>query len=241
MRSAKGIAMCARPCCHSEPCQPGDTRYLVMRRTGLSLLLTMMSVLVVWAQQDASSPAAIAPKLDTPQARVIVATLQPRSPAIAANGHATNRVLVYLDDGSMTHTEGGRTTKIDFHRGDVRWRAASGPYISENTSDHPIRILEVDLKGPPAGPATKSALDAVAVDPKHFKVQFENDAVRVLRVHYDAHDKSQNHEHVLNRVILYLNDSVVGKMDEVRASGPRIHVEENDSDQPADAIAIEVK
>ena len=241
MRSAKAIAMCARSCCQSEPCQPGDTRYLVMRRTGLSLLLTMMSVLVVWAQQDASSPAAIAPKLDTPQARVIVATLQPRSPAIAANGHATNRVLVYLDDGSMTHTEGGRTTKIDFHRGDVRWRAASGPYISENTSDHPIRILEVDLKGPPAGPATKSALDAVAVDPKHFKVQFENDAVRVLRVHYDAHDKSQNHEHVLNRVILYLNDSVVGKMDEVRASGPRIHVEENDSDQPADAIAIEVK
>jgi len=241
MRSAKGIAMCARSCCQSEPCRPGDTRYLVMRRTGFSLLLTMMSVSVIWAQQDASSPAAIAPKLDTPQARVIVATLQPRSPAIAANGHATNRVLVYLDNGSMTHTEGGRTTKIDFHRGDVRWRAASGPYISENTSDHPIRILEVDLKGPPAGPATKSALDAVAVDPKHFKVQFENDAVRVLRVHYDAHDKSQNHEHVLNRVILYLNDSVVGKMDEVRASGPRIHVEENDSDQPADAIAIEVK
>ena len=241
MRSAKAIAMCARSCCQSEPCQPGDTRYLVMRRTGLSLLLTMMSVLVVWAQQDASSPAAIAPKLDTPQARVIVATLQPRSPAIAANGHATNRVLVYLDNGSMTHTEGGRTTKIDFHRGDVRWRAASGPYISENTSDHPIRILEVDLKGPPAGPATKSALDAVAVDPKHFKVQFENDAVRVLRVHYDAHDKSQNHEHVLNRVILYLNDSVVGKMDEVRAAAPRIHIEENDSDGPADAIAVELK
>jgi hypothetical protein len=43
----------------------------------------------------------------------------------------------------------------------------------------------------------------------------------------DAHDKSENHEHLLNRVILYLNDSVVGKMDEVRASGPRVHVEEN--------------
>jgi len=241
MRSAKGIAMWARSFCQAGPCQPGDTRHLVMRGTGLSLLLTMMSVSVVWAQQDAAAPAAIAPKLDTPQVRVSVATLQPRTPAIAANGHATDRVLVYLDNGSMTHTEGGRTTAIDFHRGDVRWRAASGPYIFENTSAHPIRILEVDLKGPPAGPAVKSVLDAVAVDPKHFTVQFENDAVRVLRVHYDAHDKSQNHEHVLNRVILYLNDSVVGKMDEVRASGPRIHVEENDSDQPADAIAVELK
>jgi hypothetical protein len=209
--------------------------------TGLSLLLTMMPVSVVWAQQQASASGAIALKLDTPQARVTVATLQPRTPAVATNGHATDRVFIYLDNGSMTHTEGGRTTTIDFHRGDVRWRAASGPYISENTSDHPIRILEVDLKGPPAGPAVKSALDVVAVDPKHFTVQFENDAVRVLRVHYDAHDKSQNHEHVLNRVNLYLNDSAFGKMDEVRASAPRIHVEENDSNQPADAIAIELK
>ncbi|HUR33522.1 MAG TPA: hypothetical protein VM032_06980 [Vicinamibacterales bacterium] len=214
---------------------------MVPRRTGLVLLLTLMSVPVVRAQRGAAPPGATAPRLDTPQARVIVATLQPRTPVVAANGHTTNRVFVYLDNGSMTHTEGGRTTTVDFHRGDVRWRAASGPYTSENTSDHPVRILEVDLKGPPAGPAVKSALDAVAVDPKHFKVLLENDAVRVIRVHYDPHDRSQNHEHVLNRVVLYLNDSVVGKMDEVRASPPRIHIEENDSDQPADAIAVELK
>ncbi len=212
-----------------------------MRRAGLWLLLTMMSVSVVWAQQDAAALAAITPMLDTPQVRVMVTTLQPRTPATAANGHATNRVLVHLDNGSMTHREGGRTTTIDFHRGDVRWHAASGPYVFENTSDHPIRILEVDLKGPPAGPAAKSALDVIAVDPKHFKVLFENDAVRVLRVHYDPHDKSENHEHVLNRVNLYLNDSAFGKMDEVRAAAPRIHIEENDSNQPADAIAVELK
>jgi hypothetical protein len=46
--------------------------------------------------QDFSAPA-IAPRLDTTQARVIVATLQPRTPAMAKNGHATNRVLIYLD------------------------------------------------------------------------------------------------------------------------------------------------
>ncbi len=212
-----------------------------MRRTGLCLLLVLMSVLVVRAQQDATAPAAIAPKLDTPQVRAIVATFQPGTSVITANGHPTNRVLVYLDNGSMAYMENGRTTTIDFQRGDVRWRGASGPYTSRNTSDHPIRILEVDLKRSPAGPAPKSALDVIAVDPKHFKVQFENDAVRVLRVHYDPHDKSENHEHVLNRVILYLNDSVVGNMDEVRAAPPRIHVEENDSDRPADAIAIELK
>jgi hypothetical protein len=199
-------------------------------------------LLVASAQtQNPPAPATITPKLDTPQTRVIVATLQPRTPSIAPNGHATNRVLIYLDNGSMTRKEGDQVTTIDFHRGDVRWRPAGGPYTSENTSDHPIRILEVDLKGPPSGPAPKTALDPVVVDARHYKVEFENEQVRVLRVHYDAHDKGENHQHVLNRVVLYLNDQPGAKTDEVRASGPGTHVEENASDQPADRIAVELK
>src|SRR5437667_12772960 len=102
----------------------------------------MMSVLCALitsglALQNPPAPAGIAQRLDTPQARVIVATLQPRTPAVAANGHATNRVLIYLDDGVMTRKEGTESTKIEFHRGDVRWRPASGAYTAENVSDHP--------------------------------------------------------------------------------------------------------
>jgi hypothetical protein len=44
-------------------------------------------------------------------------------------------------------TEGGATTSGTLKRGDVRWRAANGPYIAENTTDTPIRIMEIDLKG----------------------------------------------------------------------------------------------
>ena len=32
-------------------------------------------------------------------------------------------------------------------------------------------------------------LDPVAVDTKHYKVEFENEHVRVLRVHYGPHEK----------------------------------------------------
>jgi hypothetical protein len=190
--------------------------------------------------QTASAPA-ITPRLDTAQARVIVATLQPRTPAVAQNGHETNRVLVYLDDGVMTRKEGDRSAKIEFHRGDVRWRPASGAYTAENISDHPIRILEIDLKGPPAGPAPASALDPVAVDPQHYKVEFENDQVRVLRVHYGPHEKGQTHEHFLNRVVVYLNDQPGAKADDVRVAGAGKHAEENASAQPADRIAVELK
>jgi hypothetical protein len=209
---------------------------LMTRHAALALLLAANL-----AAQNAPAPAKITSKLDTPQARVYVATLQPRTPSRSPTGHATNRVLVFLDDGVMTRQEGADTQTITFHRGDVRWRPASGAYVAENTSDHPIRILEIDLKGRPGGPAPVSKLDPTVVDPKHYKIDFENDQVRVLRVHYNARETGAEHEHILNRVVVYLNDQPGAKADDVRMSGAATHTESNASDQPADRIAIEIK
>jgi hypothetical protein len=211
-----------------------------MRITRLIVPFALLFTSGVGAQ-NAPAPAAVTPRLDTPQARVIVATLQPRTPAIAKNGHATDRVLIYLDNGVMTRKEGERSEKIEFRRGDVRWRPASGEYVAENVSDHPIRILEIDLKGPPAGPAPVTKLDPVAVDGKHYKVELENEHVRVLRIHYDGREKGQTHEHILNRVVLYLNDQGTTKADDVRMAGAATHAEENAANTPADRIAVELK
>jgi hypothetical protein len=208
----------------------------MIRHIALAFLLA-----ATLAAQNAPAPAAITSKLDTPQARVYVATLQPRTPSRSPNGHATNRVLVYLDDGVMTVQEGANTQTIAFHRGDVRWRPAGGAYVAENTSEHPIRILEIDLKGRPAGPAPVSKLDPAVVDTRHYKIAFENDDVRVLRVHYEARETGAEHEHILNRVVVYLNDQPGAKADDVRMAGAATHTEQNASDQPADRIAIEIK
>ena len=211
-----------------------------MRNTRFSILFALLSAVGLSAQ-NAPAPAAVTQKLDTPQTRVIVATLQPHTPSISRTGHATNRVLIYLDDGVMTRTEGEQTTKIEFHRGDVRWRPASGAYTAENISDHPIRILEVDLKGPPAGTPTATKLDPTVVDKAHYKVEFENDYVRVLRIHFGPNEKGLTHEHILNRVVVYLNDQPNAKADDVRLAGAATHAEENASAQPADRIAVELK
>jgi hypothetical protein len=184
---------------------------------------------------------AIEQKLDTPQARVFVATLPPHAPIVSKAGHATHRVLIYMDDGAMQMTEGGATSTNTFKRGDVRWRAASGPYTAENTTDRPIRILEIDLKGKPSGPLPVTALDPVAVDPQHYKVEFENEYVRVLRVTFGPGEKGARHEHVLNRVVFYLNDQPNAKSDDVRMSGAATHAEANDSAQTAYRIAVEIK
>jgi quercetin dioxygenase-like cupin family protein len=201
----------------------------------------LFALLLAVGQQGQSAPVTITNKLDTPQARVYVATLQPRTPARSPNGHATDRVLVYLDDGVMTVQEGADTQTTTFHRGDVRWRPAGGAYVAENTSDHPVRILEIDLKGKAAGPAPVSKLDPAVVDARHYQVAFENDRVRVLRVHYGPREAGAEHEHLLNRVVVYLNDQPAANADDVRMAGAATHTEQNASDQPADRIAIEIK
>ena len=190
----------------------------------------------------AQTPAVtITERLDTPQARVFVATLQPHAPVVSKAGHATHRVLIYMDDGEMKMTEGGSATTSTFKRGDVRWRAASGPYTAENLTDRPIRLLEIDLKGKPAGPLPVTALDPVKVDPQHYKVDFENEFVRVLRVTFGPGEKGARHEHILNRVVFYLNDQTNAKADDVRMSGAATHSEANESSQTAYRIAVELK
>jgi hypothetical protein len=202
----------------------------------------MLALFVAVGLAQNAPAVAIDNKLDTPQVHVYVATLPPNTPVPSQTGHATNRVLIYLDTGVMTRQDGSdKVQKIEFHRGDIRWRPASGAYVAENISDHPIRILEIDLKGKSTGPAPVSKLDPTVVDAKHYKVELENDKVRVLRIHYDPHDKGQLHEHILNRVVLDLNDQPGAKADDVHISGAATHTEENASDQPADRIAVELK
>ena len=122
---------------------------------GIAQRFAMLALFAAAGIQAQNPPgaAAIASKLDNAQVRVYVATLLPHAPVPSRTGHATNRVLLYLDNGAMTRQDGGDTPqKIEFHRGEVRWRPASGAYVAENTGDQPIRILEIDLKGKPAGP-----------------------------------------------------------------------------------------
>ena len=69
--------------------------------------------------QNGPAPVSIANKLDTPQACVYVATLLPHMPSRSPNGHATNRVLVYLDDGVMTRGNWSRRSDV------IRWLPAS--------------------------------------------------------------------------------------------------------------------
>jgi len=98
-----------------------------------------------------------------------------------------------------------------------------------------------------------SAQDAVKVDPKHYTVITENDQVRILRVHYGAHEKSVMHAHP-NSVAVFLTDAkgkftfpdgktqdFTGKAGDTQYEEAVTHLPENTGDAAMDIIVIELK
>ena len=95
--------------------------------------------------------------------------------------------------------------------------------------------------------------DPVAIDPGHYAVEFENEKVRVLRIRYGPHEKSEMHSHpplvgiflTPHRSRHVLPDGQVlemeGKPGDVRYLDAIEHAPENSSDAPFELIAVELK
>ncbi len=98
-----------------------------------------------------------------------------------------------------------------------------------------------------------SAQDPTKVEPKHYKLDFENDKVQVVSVHYGAHEKSALHEHpggvvvILTSAHLRFTDEngktreIFSKPGEARWYPPFKHRVENLGDTPYDAVYVGIK
>jgi quercetin dioxygenase-like cupin family protein len=97
------------------------------------------------------------------------------------------------------------------------------------------------------------AQDATKVDPKHYKVEFENDQVKVLRITYGPGEISKMHSHA-EGVVVFLSDGKGkftlpdGKTSEENFKSGLViwtdattHQPENIGDQPFEIIQIEMK
>src|ERR1041384_873977 len=201
-------------------------------------LLGVLTATLLWAQTAAQSPT---PTIDTPQARVILSTEQHHRPG-ALHEHATNRVQIYLDSGvTILTSPSGKVERVEYKAGHVRWSTAGGKHVSENITDHPVRIVEIELKNKPNPGLKMRPLDPLKVDPKHYKLELDNDQVRVVRVRFGPGEKGVQHEHALNHVVVYLNDQSKGKAGEFRLQPPETHSEENPLNHAVERIAIDLK
>jgi len=113
--------------------------------------------------------------------------------------------------------------------------------------------VEVKKPGDPAKTPT-SPLDPVKVASGNYHVEFENSQVRVVRVHMGPHQSVPLHQHMLNRVVVYLTDqntritptdgnveNARHKAGEASWGGPTKHREENLKDTPFEAVVVELK
>jgi len=97
------------------------------------------------------------------------------------------------------------------------------------------------------------AQDPTKVEPRHYKLDFENEKVQVVSVHYGPHEKSAMHEHpggvvvVLTAAHLQFTDEngktreVFAKPGEVRWYPPFKHKVENLGNTTYDAVYVGIK
>src|SRR5258708_4748005 len=98
-----------------------------------------------------------------------------------------------------------------------------------------------------------SAQDPTKVEPKHYKLRFENDRVQVVNVHYGPHEKSEMHDHPGGVVVVITGGhlkftdqngkvtEVYAKEGEARWFPPFKHKVENLGDEPYNAVYIGIK
>jgi quercetin dioxygenase-like cupin family protein len=97
------------------------------------------------------------------------------------------------------------------------------------------------------------AQDATVVDAKHYKVEFENEQVRVVRINYGPGEKSVMHEHLPNLAV-FLTDGQVkftlpdGTSQEVPVKAGASqwdpggkHLPQNTGEKPLEVVLVELK
>lgn len=164
-------------------------------------------------------------------------------------------VSISLSAGKSRYTApDGKTTEVEAKAGGATWSAPQ-KHSSENLSPKTVEAIQVELKQKPGAALTAAPAseDAVTVDPKHYKVVFQNDRVRVLQIHYGPNEKSVMHAHPAS-VAVFLTD---GKMKFTLADGKAIvsdvkpgqaqwsdnqkHLPENTGTKPFEVILVELR
>lgn len=192
--------------------------------------------------------------IENDDVRILDVVVQPHEKT-KMHEHKANRVMIYKNAGSQDFEfADGKKSVLKFKEGQVLWSPGGGAHAAAVSTPNSVGIVEIELKKPGAGKKVTTALDPLKVDTKHYKLEFENDQVRVVRVHFGAHEAAPLHENQLNRIMVYLTDAkarvttVDGKVDEtprkagdIMQGGAGKHSELNTLDKPVEVIVVELK
>ena len=166
--------------------------------------------------------------------------------------HLTNRVMIYFQAGTNTiRYPDGRVSPEHFRAGEVQWNNAMGTHTATITAAGPVDIVHIELKSPPA---MVPAIKTTAPDPAHFKVELDNNQVRVLRLHLRKGEKTRTYDERLERLLVPLTEArlrtagsdgtakaVHYRPGEVQWLMPGTQSDKNAGNAPYEAIIVEFK
>lgn len=202
----------------------------------------------------AADPAHYSVELENDAVRLVRITYGPgeestmhRHPANCAIGLSPGSFQMTAPDGTVTED----TTAL----GEVECDEAT-VHLPKNTGSEAAELILVELQeGATAGTDWAPAEpDAVAADPAHYSVEFENDAVRLLRIRYAPGETSVMHHHPANCAI-FLHDQPAtfevpsGEVEEVEPSETgtvtcadgEVHLPTNTGDGELELVLLELK
>lgn len=167
-------------------------------------------------------------------------------------------VFVTARNNRLTTTDGKSQVSVN-KPGEIQW-AGPATHRSENLSDAEFEAIRVQPKVPAIAPkpAPPEKMDAVVIDKQHYKVEFENQYVRVIRLKVAPHEKLIMHKHpdtfavVVNLTAQHMRQyhEGGGKPTESTSKAgtarwappsPAAHADENLSDQPMEVVRVELK
>ncbi|MBA2588260.1 MAG: hypothetical protein H0U98_06495 [Alphaproteobacteria bacterium] len=156
--------------------------------------------------------------------------------------HLTNRVMIYFEAGTNTiRYPDGKVSPEHFKAGEVQWNDAMGTHTAQIAARGPVDIVHVELKSPPA---MKPTVKAPALD-KHFKVELDNNQVRVLRLRLAQGEKTTPYQEPFERLLVPLTamrwKSVPLQPGAVQWLMPGTQSDENAGNAPYEAILVEFK
>ena len=170
---------------------------------------------------------------------------------------APGAVIVFVTDrnNKLIYADGSVKT-FQNKAGEVIWSAPT-THKGENLKDSNFRAIQIEPKpAAHAKPFPSEPMDAVKVDPEHYKVLVENEWVRAIALTVGPHEKLKMHKHpATSAVVVYLTDQDMrqyhadgttreshNKAGMVRWTPPDVaHQDENLSDKPFRLVRVEIK
>lgn len=162
-------------------------------------------------------------------------------------------VAVYLTDvkGQFTLPDGS-VQDASAPAGSVM-ASPGGAHQPKNLRDSAFEVVEIELKARERSVQEPGGPDPLVVDPDHYAIEFENDAVRVLRITYGAGEQSVMHFHP-DSVAIFLTDHRVemglpdGSTQELTEDAGNVmfvpagqHLPKNIAESPVEVVLVELK